>query len=579
MNEASLSPESTQHHRNRSLRRSAAGLVPLSFALFIELLVLNLGFWLALPGADGVIPEFKVVPLRFLLVALFCYAAFALRPSSKLHEMEFDGTASRIAIAIVVALHIIVFTLIPLHMQNDTRFIRGTTKYEGAVFDDGQQYAYLADALIEGHVYLDLHVPSYLQDMENPYDAQERFRLAYETGEPSYWDYAFFNGRYYCYFGIVPALLLFVPYKVITGHDLMTYHAVGFSAAILCVVIASFLRVLLRRYYPRASLGFFLLSFMFLAMGCGIHIQVFYPLFYSLPPLWSLIFLFSGFGAFIAAKQKSGQPRRGLLVAGSFLLALTMGCRPQFFLFILLVIPLYWHEIAKQRLFFSKRGTANTLAVFAPCIVVGLLLMAYNHARFGSPFDFGAAYNLTGFDMTVKKPFSVRIIAYALLFYVFMPLAVKSGFPYISVFDWQPVPVEPFHGGFFAFSPAALSLLALPFVRSDLRRKGLWGFCLLGIILSIILMCLSTQMASISMRYMSDFCFGILVPALCVWIVLFERTRSARTIRLLIAVFAASVIIGEALCFLSLLSPDRYGALALCNPRFYSIMEQWFSLP
>ena len=37
-----------------------------------------------------------------------------------------------------------------------------------------------------------------------------------------------------------------------------------------------------------------------------------------------------------------------------------------------------------------------------PFIIVGLGLMYYNYIRFDSPFDFGANYNLTTNDMTLR---------------------------------------------------------------------------------------------------------------------------------------------------------------------------------
>ena len=45
------------------------------------------------------------------------------------------------------------------------------------------------------------------------------------------------------------------------------------------------------------------------------------------------------------------------------------------------------------------RGIWNTLAVIVPFLLVGGVTMAYNYVRFDSFFDFGATYNLTGFDM------------------------------------------------------------------------------------------------------------------------------------------------------------------------------------
>ena len=82
---------------------------------------------------------------------------------------------------------------------------------------DYDQYARLGDALIHGHTNLDLPVPDELAQMSNPYDSDLRGQVAGRIDIPIYWDHAFYKGKYYCYFGVVPAILLFIPYQLLTG--------------------------------------------------------------------------------------------------------------------------------------------------------------------------------------------------------------------------------------------------------------------------------------------------------------------------------------------------------------------------
>ena len=96
----------------------------------------------------------------------------------------------------------------------------------------------------------------------------------------------------------------------------------------------------------------------------------------------------------------TGSLIRWKMVAGSVSIALIIGCRPQLVLIFILAVPIFWNETIKERLFFSKKGILNTVLVMLPFIIVGVAMMAYNAARFHSPFDFGANYNLTGNDMT-----------------------------------------------------------------------------------------------------------------------------------------------------------------------------------
>ena len=88
-----------------------------------------------------------------------------------------------------------------------------TLQYQGGTFlVDRSQYQQLADAFLHGRIWIDAHVPDWLAAMDNPYDEQARGTLGMQTGDPSRWDWAFYHGRYYCYFGPLPALLLFAPF-------------------------------------------------------------------------------------------------------------------------------------------------------------------------------------------------------------------------------------------------------------------------------------------------------------------------------------------------------------------------------
>ena len=57
--------------------------------------------------------------------------------------------------------------------------------------------------------------------------------------------------------------------------------------------------------------------------------------------------------------------------------------------------------------------------------------MYYNAIRFGSPFDFGATYNLTSNDMT-RRGFVLERIPLGIFEYVFQPITVSGAFPFME---------------------------------------------------------------------------------------------------------------------------------------------------
>ena len=85
-----------------------------------------------------------------------------------------------------------------------------------------------------------------------------------------------------------------------------------------------------------------------------------------------------------------------LVFLGSLSMALVAGCRPQLLLTSLFCVPIFKDYLKEKELL-------KKLMVFAiPFALVGLSLMYYNYIRFSSPFDFGANYNLTTNDMTLR---------------------------------------------------------------------------------------------------------------------------------------------------------------------------------
>ena len=73
-------------------------------------------------------------------------------------------------------------------------------------------YNYLGRAFAHGHLYIEIEPSPGLLALPDPYDANVDRSITMR-------DMAFFRGRYYLYHGAVPAVLLFAPWWLITGHD------------------------------------------------------------------------------------------------------------------------------------------------------------------------------------------------------------------------------------------------------------------------------------------------------------------------------------------------------------------------
>src|SRR5690242_16165287 len=83
-------------------------------------------------------------------------------------------------------------------------------------------YNLLVDGFRAGQLSPKLDAPPGLPALADPYDpgANSVFRGDSFTGTGRLHDLSYYRGRLYLYFGVAPALLLFWPYEMVTGHYL-----------------------------------------------------------------------------------------------------------------------------------------------------------------------------------------------------------------------------------------------------------------------------------------------------------------------------------------------------------------------
>lgn len=392
-----------------------------------------------------------------------------------------------------------------------------------------KEYELYAEALLQGHTWLDIRPPRYLVRMRNPYDRMERNELAGKNAEKALWDAAYYNGRYYVYFGIVPALLSFVPWRLLTGSALPTWRAVLFNAALLWILSFYFLYVLVRRFFKKTSLGVYLLLAWAFVPACGVIYLATFPVVYSVPFIYGLVFTILGLTLWLRGFDKRGNAHRPRMAAGSLCIALTLGCRPTMILTALLAFPVFWEQIREKRFFYPKKESLlNTAAVILPFIPVGLLQMQLNRARFGSPFDFGADYNLTVTDLT-KKNFSIAKNIPALFQELFQPLHIEPQFPFISrievATDYQGYMfIDKMLGGFFALNMLALFCFWIFRIRKKMADRKVFALAAFSFVLAAVLIEMDIQIGGISQRYMIDYGWLLMLTAVLAILTIMDTT-------------------------------------------------------
>ena len=437
---------------------------------------------------------FQISAKRILLMFAVMLTLYFFRPGSEIYKIPFS--------AAVRGQKIVLFLLVGLELCCVLKTATWNKDYFNPPWITHQQYALLAESMTEGHFDLDLTPSEELLAMENPYDLS----LRVENQVEYWWDVAFYEGRYYVYFGVVPVLLFYLPYYLITGTAFSTWWGIVITMIAMTIGIYFLLKELVRKYFRYVSLGLFLLLDLFLLMGSGIFIVAAYAKFYQFPIAMGIAFTIWGLTLWLSSDGK--QIRK--LVGGSLCMALVAGCRPQLLVGSFLALPLFlpqWYEKWKQKEY--KDVLSRMLPALVPFVVVAAFLMYYNAARFGSPFDFGANYNLTSNDMTHRGLHLDRIWL-GIYMYFLQPPSFATAFPFItyapSNIHYQGRTIlEAMFGGILWLNPLMFVIFLGKKKRQLLKRKKVDIFTYLCIAFGAILILLDTEMAGILFRYVCDF--------------------------------------------------------------------------
>lgn len=267
------------------------------------------------------------------------------------------------------------------------------------------QYELMGDSLLHGRLDLDIDVDPKLLTMENPYSPEEREALGVEYA----WDHAFYNGHYYMYFGVMPALLIFAPFQAIFGRSLTTYHATQIFVTIIIIGIFTFFAYLRKKYFTKMKWSVYILLSVAVSL-MSVWYSIAAPSLYCTAitaalacEIWSIFLLFRA-----ANEHEEGKKPFWWLLGGSLLGAIAFGCRPTIALANLLIVPVYYHILKKQTEK-NYRFVLKLIGTLLPYLIIGLFLMWYNYARFGSIFEFGQTYQLTVVDQTVYTAGSINL--------------------------------------------------------------------------------------------------------------------------------------------------------------------------
>lgn len=361
--------------------------------------------------------KFNFRPGRFLVLLVLSIGIYAFRKRPYFHE-AFLRKSQAVLLGAVFAGFILLMWNLYANSVTDVK-----------VWDTaGDIYSQdLTDALIAGRTKLNAEPSELFLELENPYDYTEREYKGLKRDVDYIWDAAWYDGSYYVYFGVIPALLLFVPFKMATG----MYLSTGFVVFLFFCIYLLFLDLLLvrsiKKMLPDTPFGLYVLGMVMLNAASGALYFISRARFYEMAYATGLAF--SAIGLYLLASCTWKKSRNYVQIFfGGLFLALAVGCRPTMVLYSFLLIP-YLCEALRKKPF--KRNLLPLAILAVPYVCVAAVLMRYNYARFGSVFDFGQNYQLTMTDMA-KNSYDPATLPWCLWLGMFQPLSITARFPFVA---------------------------------------------------------------------------------------------------------------------------------------------------
>lgn len=580
---------------------------------------------------------FRISIQRVMFMLAVMFLLIALRPRSRLHRVSLNthDTKQRVgfwAIIGVPCAAAFTWALVGNGLVQTPAFFH----YSNSYAYDFNQFQQTANAILNGHAYLDLYVSPQLLQADNPYDAGTRETLLSRGAYPIFWDHVLYNGHYYSYFGVVPVILLFLPFQALTslwtdGGLMLSTITAGAFMLCLAVLFGALATVrFVERHFPDASIATAMLCFVLLFSGSTIMAPICRVDFYTIPFCAGLctaaIGLYLWQSALRVTDPALGLTRRGhtrtrvwtiadrdcdataikvsllRLFFGSFFMIATLGCRPPLAALCILLVPMVI-QIATQlnrRAVAMKSpatqsttrrhlpaGTKDVLIAALVCAIPVCLVLAglgyWNAIRFGSPLDFGNDYQLTVVDLkNYHEP--LNVLVEIVFYYLFLPLSFTKEFPFLTspqtaLSSWQCY--EPIIGGMFFMTPLLVLGFAFPFLRKKLREHNGWLTCWLCAVTGVLMLLFISYKGGLLWRYKIDFAIYMCIIAMFVLALVLQWARS-REYRgwakaVLVIVLVATVASGI-LCLQSVFVRNVSYPLVTDQPGIFHTVRSWFQL-
>jgi hypothetical protein len=446
---------------------------------------------------------------------------------------------------------------------------RGTlTAYQGPSSLGRNYYNLLSDGFLAGHLHLLVAPDPGMLALPNPYDPAVNQNLGLGIH-----DLSLYHDKLYLYWGPTPALLLYMPFRLLPFGDLpdttaiFLFAFVGFCFSIAC------LRALAQRFAPDAP------RWMLGAAGVALAFSNALPFTLRRVAVYEIAivagFCLSFIALYLVITGLRDGVRPGRLAAASLVAGLAVGARPTMIVWVLglvVVAAVLYRRTPDRRTRLQVVGV-----LLGPVALVGFLLVLYNVLRFGGPMDFGQKYQLALYDPATREGNKLAYVPPGMWYYLLSRPHLTLGFPFISL--TPPPESYPFTapvqydgveqvGGLLPIAPFVLFALVTPFVLRGTARRVALGLTAVGL---LIIVMGSFAIWGATMRYEVDFAAVLLIVAALGWIGWATRLSGLR--RRLLAGGGVLLIAWGAACGAAFGIKGYYDGLRQFSPETFTRLQ------
>lgn len=518
---------------------------------------------------------YSALPVRYLLL-LAAAVLILLIIASRFYEVEYDSGNKLHVILLSAVFVLTTMCTYLLYFRKASRLVEYPFENIEEVSDI---YQLAFDSKMKKLPYLDIEAEEELKSLDNPYDNSERT----EKNTMYWWDFAYKDGRYYCYFGEAPLYVLYYPSYLLT-HRLPNYPAaVGIlgTAAVVSLLLAFLAAV--RMFVPKKNLLALLLMFPTVASASLMFINMSHTEKYYVASDCAVAGIgFAVFFGLSAVKGRKTLPSIVMFFLSGLSLAVCAGSRPTIAICAAVLLPAFFTVLFDKSEKLSIR-LSKAAAFLVPVIVGITMMLIHNYERFGNILDFGENYQLTVSDISSLKV-TPEIIPSAIFYYFLAPFTPIETFPFFEARGIIANTYEVYRN----IEPS-VGLLSIPFIlmgtlflpgafagaksKMPARDKVIYnGFLITGIFAALFVAWFDFSRGGVCLRYLSDVAWLLAVMS---GVVLLRRIMSRSGRKTVYGLICAASVLTLFITFFMLLAQDSSN-FAIMYPTLLEKCEDFF---